>query len=186
MKITRILFVFLLLFLVIVNSHVVYADDPTPTPGPCTDTAPTDAPNLYQITPASDSATLYFAPPGTTYTGFIISYGLDSNADTYNATMSQGASSGAITYTVNALTPNSKYFFKVQAINNCATGPWSTVLNTTTGSGGSSSTSSGGSSGSSSNTGPQPPVTGSMDAVYLAIAAGLMIFGGLRFYTKFK
>ena len=160
---------------------LVYAQ--TATPGPCTDTVPTEAPNLYQITPGQSSATLYFSPPSGMYTGFLISYGLDSNANTYNATMSQGVSSGAITYTVNALSPNTLYYFKVQAINNCASGPFSSVVSTT-------STSSTGtvtaSSGSSSSGSIKTPVTGPEDVIYFGIAALLVSVGGFGVFLKNK
>src|SRR6185503_12848605 len=96
-KFVSFFFIVSLVILASISSPLAYAD-PTPTPGPCTDTAPTDAPNLYQITPGQSSATLYFAPPGGAYTGFVISYGLDENANTYNATLSQGTTTGAVTY----------------------------------------------------------------------------------------
>ncbi|MGI0059049.1 MAG: hypothetical protein ACREBJ_04705 [Nitrosotalea sp.] len=40
----------------------------------------------------------------------------------------QGTSSAAITYTVNALTLNQTYYFRVRANNGCAPGNWSRVL----------------------------------------------------------
>ncbi len=142
--------------------------DPTPTsstPAACSNTAPA-APNLYQVVAIKDSATLYIAPPSSTFDGFTISYGLDSNANTYNTTFNQGATGAAIKYTVNSLTPNTKYYFKVRANNGCATGPWSSVLS------------------SSNNT--TPPITGPANIVYFGLAAALLSLCGFGVFIKFK
>jgi hypothetical protein len=146
--------------------QIVFDVPPTPVSQQCSATAPANAPNLYQVVAVKDSATVYFAPPSDSFDGFTISYGLDSNADTYNATFSQGNTGAAVKYTVNSLTPNTKYYFKVRANNGCSNGPWSNVVST---------------SGQSSL-----PVTGSMDFAYLGIGAMIMVFGGLRLYTYFK
>ena len=169
------LVILLLLFL---SLPVVHVNAQTPSPGvSCTNAIPTSAPNLYQVTSAKDSATLYFAPPSSGFDGFTISYGLDQNADAYNATLSQGPTSGAVTYTVNSLTPNTKYYFKVRANNGCAPGPWSNVMSSSSGS---SSTATG------STTGTTPPVTGPTDVLYLGIAAFLLSMGGLGVFIKNK
>ncbi len=178
-KITSLFFVLSLVLVVFFSSSVVYADDPTPTTGACTDIAPTVAPNLYQITPGQGSATLYFSPPSGSYTGFLITYGLDESANTYNATVSQGATTGAITYTVNSLSPNTKYYFKVQALNNCASGPFSSVLSTT-------STVSNSTSSSALKGSVKPPVTGPEDVLYFGIAALLLSLGGFGVFIKNK
>jgi hypothetical protein len=146
--------------------HIVFDPAPTPASQQCSSTAPTSAPNLYQVVAANSTATLYFSPPSSGFDGFTISYGLDANADTYNATFSQGSTGAAVNYTINSLTPNTKYYFKVRANNGCATGPWSNVMS---------------SSGQTSL-----PVTGSMDFVYLGLGALILIFGGLRAYAASK
>jgi len=146
--------------------QVVFDPSPTPASPQCTSTPPSSAPNLYQVVAVKDSATVYFAPPSSNFDGFTISYGLDSNADTYNATFSQGNTGAAVKYTINSLTPNTKYYFKVRANNGCATGPWSNVVN------------------SSNQT--SLPITGSMDFVYFGFGAAIMILFGLRLYTKFN
>lgn len=143
--------------------QIVFTPAPTPASPQCTNTAPSSAPNLYQVVAANSTATVYFSPPSSSFDGFTITYGLDANADTYNATLSQGNTGAAVKYTINSLTPNTKYYFKVRANNGCATGPWSNVMSST---------------GQSSL-----PVTGSMDFVYLGLGALLLIFGGLRIYA---
>ncbi len=93
----------------------------------CGDVTPTAAPDLYQITVDKSTATLYFAPPNTQFTGFNISYGLTSDANSYSVKFNQLSTGGAIKYTINDLYPKTNYYFKVQAVNGCAFGPWSGV-----------------------------------------------------------
>jgi len=146
--------------------QVIFDPSATPASPQCSSVAPTDAPNLYQVVAVKDTATLYFAPPTSSFDGITISYGLDSNADTYNTTFSQGNTGAAIKNTVGSLTPNTKYYFKVRANNGCATGPWSTVLST---------------SGNST-----PPVTGPAELFYFGLAALILSFGGFGVYLKNK
>ncbi|HYK08767.1 MAG TPA: Ig-like domain-containing protein [Candidatus Eisenbacteria bacterium] len=96
----------------------------------CKDSAPTEAPNLYQIVVAKTSVTLFFAPPNTSFDGFIISYGTTFAANTYTTRFSQSATGGAVRYTINDLNPKTMYYFKVQATSGCAVGPASGVLST--------------------------------------------------------
>lgn len=112
--------VFLLtLALFIVLAPKSYADDPC---------APiTAAPDLYQInrTPTQDK--LFFTPIANdqvqTYT---IIYGLKAEDERYSQTINQGPSSGAITYTINELTPGVQYYYKVRGSTSCTDSPWST------------------------------------------------------------
>jgi len=107
-----------------ISPRVSFADDN------CSYETPTDAPNLYQVSYSSTSATLYFAQPASTFTGYVISYGLTSSADAYSTTVNMGKLDGAVKYVVNDLFPKTNYFFKVRAINNCSYGPWSQTLST--------------------------------------------------------
>jgi len=109
--------------------------DPVPTtasiatgPPACNDTTPAAAPSLYQVVAHETSADLYIAPPNTVYDGFTISYGLSAEAIDYSLHVNQGAVGSAIKYTINDLTKNTVYFFKVRATNGCASGPWSGVV----------------------------------------------------------
>ena len=106
-------------------------DPGVPPPGTtnpsCSDSTPTAAPDLYQITPDKTFVTLYFSPPNTQYDGFIISYGLTPTADNYSVRIGQSQTNGAIKYVVNALTEKT-YYFKVAATKGCAVGPWSQIV----------------------------------------------------------
>jgi hypothetical protein len=101
----------------------VFADD-------CGYEVPSAAPDLYQVSASSSSATLYFAQPNTTFDGYIISYGLTESADAYSVTFPMGYLNGAVKYKVNDLFPKTNYFFKVRAVNGCAAGPWSATKST--------------------------------------------------------
>jgi hypothetical protein len=147
--------------------QVTFDPSATPASPQCTATAPTSAPNLYQVVMVNSSATLYITPPSGSYDGFTISYGTDANANSYSTSFSQGATSGAVQHTVNSLTPNTKYYFMVRATNGCAAGPWSTVVST---------------SGSSST----PPTTGPTDIIYIGIAALFLALGGIGIFVKNK
>lgn len=120
------LLLFPLLFFLISAHTSVYAQ--TPTPVTCGKEIPADAPNLYQVSKSSSSATLYFVEPASSFDGYTISYGLTSGADTYNTTFSGSRTGTATNHTVNDLTPKTTYYFKVRANNGCATGPYSSVL----------------------------------------------------------
>ena len=139
---------------------------PAPTSTTCSTTAPTDAPNLYSVVAVNGTATLYITPPSSTFDSFTISYGLNSNANSYSTNFSQGATSGAVQYTISSLTPNTTYYFMVRANNGCAAGPWSNVRS------------------SSSNT--SLPVTGPTDVIYIGLAALFVSAGGLGMFIKNK
>jgi hypothetical protein len=113
----------LLLFWVLLSPSTSFAQA-------CTDTAPSDAPNLYSVSMASSSATLYWVQPESQFDGYVISYGLTPGADAYTTTFEMGRSDGAVNYTVNELFPQTNYFFKVLATNGCAPGPWSNTVST--------------------------------------------------------
>lgn len=115
-------FILALLLLFGFNKPVL-ADD-------CASQAPSDAPNLYQVSMSSSSATLYFAQPTSTFDGYVISYGLSSSADAYSVSFMQGSIQGANKYVINDLFPKTNYYFKVRATNGCASGPWSQTVST--------------------------------------------------------
>ena len=186
-KISKLFFASFLSLLAFFNLFVASASAQTATPGACTNTVPSSAPNLYQVTSASSSATLYFAPPSSGFNGFTISYGLDNTASAYNVSFSQGPTSGAVTYTVNALTPNSTYYFKVRANNGCAPGPWSNVLASNQSSPISGTPPSGSPTTSTPSTGNvTTPVTGPEDVVFLGLGALLLSAFGIGVFVKNK
>lgn len=101
---------------------------PAPAPQACNDTAPGNAPEIFQISSTNTTATLHFTPAGEPYSYYMISYGTTPLAEQYGASVSLEKSSGAITFPINALAPNTKYFFKVRAGNGCRPGEWSNTL----------------------------------------------------------
>jgi hypothetical protein len=99
----------------------------------CDAPQPTGAPNLFEVRPGNTSATLYFTPPSLPYNSFYVTYGTGDSAEQYGAEFSQqGLASGALSYTINSLSPNTKYNFKVRAGNICKTGEWSNTVSVKT------------------------------------------------------
>lgn len=101
----------------------------------CTTTAPSKAPDLFQINTTGSDATLFFAPAGEPNTNYYISYGKTSAAIGYSTNFSQGRSGGAIKFKIGKLSPKTAYYFKVRGANGCQPGPWSGVLRAITGRG---------------------------------------------------
>lgn len=98
----------------------------------CTREKPDQAPDLYQINTTNTTATLYFTPVNNAVTDYAIYYGFERGEDRYYVTFPYGPSDGAITYTINHLSPNSRYFFRVRADNGCRHGYWSDTLSART------------------------------------------------------
>ncbi len=112
-------FVFLFLFILFVSPHAAtkaLAQD-------CTTI--TDAPNLYQIDRSSTQATLFFTPVNNGVSKYVIVYGNAIGAEQHSVSFAYGTSTGAVTYTLNDLDPTVKYYFKVRAVSDCSSGPWS-------------------------------------------------------------
>ena len=98
----------------------------TPTPDTsCRDQKPSHAPDLYYINRTPNSITLYFAPAGTPYDKYNISYGVNSDASDASMEFSQSVVGGAIVHILTGLSPTTDYYFKVRGKNGCADGDWS-------------------------------------------------------------
>jgi hypothetical protein len=94
------------------------------SPPSCGDWPPTNAPNLFQIDMTTDSATLYFSPVNDYLNYYYIAYGHDKKPQfglQYPSTLSTGVE----TKIIQALLPNTTYYFQVRGGNGCAPGPWS-------------------------------------------------------------
>lgn len=89
----------------------------------CSD-VPKSAPVIFQIDTASSSAVLHITPVSDKVTSYSLVYGFDVGDERFGANINQGNSTGAITYTVNGLSGNTKYAFRAQALNICGSGPW--------------------------------------------------------------
>ncbi len=89
-------------------------------PPTCTAPIPSGLPNLFQINTGKTSATLYFTPVNNA-SNYLISYGVNNNFSQYNVQTNQGSSTGVLSYTINALSPNTTYSFSLAAQNTCGT-----------------------------------------------------------------
>jgi hypothetical protein len=94
----------------------------------CTNHSPV-APKIFQIWATQTTATIYFVPSVDPQDSYTISYGVYSDAGMYNTSFNYSDKSGAIPYTINALSVNTPYYFKVRANNGCMGGEWSNTLN---------------------------------------------------------
>ena len=106
----------------------------------CGKTPPYSAPNLFQITTTQTQATLYFTPIHDNITYYFIAYGYTPGDLRFGTSFQWGPYDGVIDYTVNMLTPGTKYYFMVRGGNGCATGPWSASVSATSVDSSSSST----------------------------------------------
>ncbi len=126
---------------------------PTPTPQPisipsntsssttsssspnttCTMASPTSIPTLFQLSQNGYSVALYFSPVQGKHTGYTISYGMSANADQYTSSFGYTDTSGVVSHTINYLTPNTTWYFKIRGNNECSTGNWSKTLSIKTG-----------------------------------------------------
>ncbi len=98
----------------------------------CGEEKPDHAPDLFQIDAAKNSATLYFTPLTNAVTQYTIAYGYDRIEDRYLVSFPFGPSYGVISYTINYLNPNTKYYFRVRADNGCRHGYWSDTMSART------------------------------------------------------
>ncbi len=96
-------------------------------PASCTDLAPTQTPELFQIDGGYNFAVLNFKTV-TGATGYQVSYGLDSSAQSYGDTFHYTGPFWILTRQINNLTPYAKYYFKVKALNGCNAGGYSQTL----------------------------------------------------------
>ncbi len=96
------------------------------TPFTCTDTAPTTAPVITNITYGQNNATLTWTKAGNPVTGYYIYYGVEQGKYIYSS-----PSLGNITtYTINNLSGGVTYYFVIEPFNGCKTGPFSSEVNT--------------------------------------------------------
>jgi len=93
----------------------------------CTDSAPIAAPNLFQVDAAGTYANLYFSTVNGS-SGYNINYGLTSEANQYGDSFGHSGNQWTMGRTVSGLTPNTTYYFRVQAANGCNAGKWSQTV----------------------------------------------------------
>ncbi len=96
---------------------------PAITPN-CEQSLPGTVPQIYAaVSSKSDQITLYFTDSGEPFDHYALTYGLQSGKYSFGSDNIGGH--GLRTFTVNSLTANTTYFFKVRAGNGCAAGGWS-------------------------------------------------------------
>lgn len=115
----------------------------TPTPSPTSEPAASSSsssscgnqkppiPDLFQVSTSPNTVTIYFKPV-TPNSGYFMSYGANTDASEHSESFEHPDASGAISYTVNGLSENKIYYFKVQAKNGCKAGDWSAIKSATT------------------------------------------------------
>lgn len=93
----------------------------------CTDTAPLNAPDLFKVDTAGTYANLYFVTVKGA-TGYNFNYGTSAGANQYGDMLKYSGFSWILGRTVSMLSPNTTYYFRVQATNGCTGGPWSKTI----------------------------------------------------------
>lgn len=105
---------------------------PMPSAPVCSDQESPGTPNLFQIDADSTQATLYFAPVDKPVSNYYISYGYTPGDERFGTFTDQGSSTGVLSYTVNALSADTTYYFKIRSQNGCRPGNWSNEIALTT------------------------------------------------------
>ena len=100
------------------------------SPPGCGATAPSQIPDLFQIVRRGSSATLYFTPTLDNTSEYVIAYGHLGNDWRYGTSMPKVQTAGVESMLINHLDPKATYWFTVRAGNGCATGNWSSWLET--------------------------------------------------------
>lgn len=122
--------IFLISFTWIVAS--ILSSTSTVSAASCGATKPDHAPDLFQIDVTKNSATLYFTPVNNAVSNYTIVYGYDRGDERFGVSFPFGKYDGVISYTINHLSPNTKYYFRVRADNGCRQGYWSDTLSVRT------------------------------------------------------
>lgn len=92
----------------------------------CSATSPLSTPDLFKIITTKGSAKIIFTPINETITGYAVIYGFKKGDERFAATFNSiNNNEGEQSFTINKLNPNTTYYFKVTALNDCTSGPWS-------------------------------------------------------------
>jgi hypothetical protein len=98
----------------------------------CTMEKPDSAPDLFQIDVTKTTAKLYFTPVKKNVTHYTIIYGYQRRQNDFGVSFPFGSYTGVVSYSINNLSPNTKYYFRVRADNGCRQGPWSDTMSVQT------------------------------------------------------
>lgn len=88
---------------------------------------PPKAPDIFQIDALETEATIYLSPAGNPISYYFISYGNFIDATGYGGEFKSGNSTGVLSFKIQSLKPQTKYYIKARGGNPCKTGEWSTV-----------------------------------------------------------
>ena len=94
----------------------------------CGDWPPLTVPNLFQIDTTNTTATLYFSPVNDYLSYYFIAYGFKEGDWRFGTQFNSSQKIGVVSHKINALSPNTKYYFQVRGGNGCAPGKWSKSL----------------------------------------------------------
>jgi len=100
----------------------------------CSDAKPGSAPVLSVGGAGPNSVTLVWTSAASPVSYYLVAYGTTSAADQYGNP--NVGDSSATSYTVDALSGNTTYYFKVRAGNGCTPGDFSNIVSVRTGPGG--------------------------------------------------
>lgn len=103
---------------------IYYPPSSTEPPG-CSGAIP-ETPNLFSIDTAGTYVNLYFSTVSGS-TGYNVNYGLTPLANSYGDNFEYSGNLWNIGRTISGLSPNTTYYFRVQAVNGCIAGAWSPV-----------------------------------------------------------
>lgn len=105
---------------------------PAPADPPvCGKTKPTSEPDLFQVDVTNNQAKIFFTPVQGFANEYLITFGENEEALAHSSDV-QLAAEGVQSYDLYYLQPNTTYYLKVAAKNNCAVGDWSNTLAFTT------------------------------------------------------
>lgn len=99
--------------------------DTTPRAPSCSAIVPSGVPNLFQIDPAGTYVNLYFTTVKENTDSYHIFYGTNKNADQHAVTVSGNNNLWVLGQIITHLNPNTDYYFKIRAANNCSAGNFS-------------------------------------------------------------
>lgn len=95
----------------------------------CHDISPIKSPQNLRAVAGQNSVTLFWDETDDNFTYYLIAYSTNENASNFgNPNI---GSKGTKSYTINNLSANTPYYFKIRTGNGCAPGPFSSIVSAT-------------------------------------------------------